>query len=41
VVLTGSPLDNIANIRTAKWVVANGKLFDCAKLWAAAGFSVQ
>jgi imidazolonepropionase-like amidohydrolase len=41
VVLTGNPLENIANIRTAKWVVANGKLFDCAKLWSAAGFSVK
>ena len=38
VVLTGNPLDNIANIGTAKWVVANGKLYDCAKLWRGAGF---
>jgi imidazolonepropionase-like amidohydrolase len=38
VVLTGNPLENISNIRTAKWVVANGKLYDCQKLWEAAGF---
>ncbi len=38
VVLTGDPLANISNLRTAKWVVANGKLYDCGKLWKAAGF---
>ena len=38
VVLTGDPLANISNLRTARWVVANGKLYDCRKLWKAAGF---
>lgn len=38
VVLAGNPLDDIANLRTARWVVANGRLYDCAKLWQAAGF---
>ncbi len=38
VVLTADPLANISNLRTAKWVVANGKLYDCAKLRKAAGF---
>jgi imidazolonepropionase-like amidohydrolase len=38
VVLTGNPLENISNIRTTKWVVANGKLYDCAKLWKVAGY---
>jgi hypothetical protein len=37
VVLTGDPLTNISNLRTAKWVVANGKLYDVKKLAAAAG----
>src|SRR6185436_4776527 len=31
VVLGANPLENISNIRTAKWVVANGKLYDCEK----------
>lgn len=38
VVLTGNPLERISNIRTAKWVVANGKLYECETLWKAAGF---
>jgi imidazolonepropionase-like amidohydrolase len=38
IVLTDNPLANISNLRTAKWVVANGKLYDCTKLWKAAGF---
>ena len=41
VVLTANPLDNISNIRTAKWVVANGKLYECDKLWQLAGFKTQ
>ncbi len=38
VVLAKNPLDDIANVGTAKWVVANGKLYDCQKLWQVAGF---
>jgi imidazolonepropionase-like amidohydrolase len=38
VVLAGNPLEKIANIRTARMVVANGALYDCARLWAAAGY---
>jgi imidazolonepropionase-like amidohydrolase len=38
VVLTGNPLTNIANIRTARWVVANGRMYECGVLWKAAGY---
>jgi imidazolonepropionase-like amidohydrolase len=37
-VLNSDPLADIKNIRTLRWVVANGRLMDPAKLWAAAGF---
>lgn len=39
VILSASPLDNITNLRTARWVVAGGKLYDVEKLWKAAGFT--
>jgi hypothetical protein len=32
------PLVNISNVRTARMVVANGRLYDCDALWKAAGF---
>jgi imidazolonepropionase-like amidohydrolase len=38
VVLDGNPLAKIANIRSARQVVANGTLYDCDALWRAAGF---
>ena len=38
VVLSANPLDTIASIRSARMVVANGALYDCGKLWAAAGY---
>jgi imidazolonepropionase-like amidohydrolase len=38
VVLTGNPLSNIRNIRTARWVVANGRMWDCDVLWRLAGY---
>jgi imidazolonepropionase-like amidohydrolase len=38
-ILAASPLEKISNVRTARWVVANGRLYDCAKLWQAAGFA--
>jgi imidazolonepropionase-like amidohydrolase len=41
VVLAGSPLDRIENIRTARWVVAAGRLYDCAALWRAGGFRAE
>jgi imidazolonepropionase-like amidohydrolase len=38
VVLDGNPLDDIKNIRTASRVMVNGKLYDSAALWTAAGY---
>lgn len=38
VVLDADPLRDIANIRTTRWVVANGRLYESAALWRAAGF---
>jgi imidazolonepropionase-like amidohydrolase len=38
VILSANPLEKISNIRTAKFVVANGRLYDCAALWKAAGY---
>jgi imidazolonepropionase-like amidohydrolase len=41
VILAGDPLANISNVRTAKWVVAAGKLYECSRLWKLAGFAGQ
>ena len=38
IVLNADPLANISNIRTLRWVIANGRVMEPAKLWAAAGF---
>ena len=38
VVLTGNPLERIENIRTARWVVTAGRLYECGGLWRAAGY---
>jgi imidazolonepropionase-like amidohydrolase len=38
VLLDANPLDNIHNIRTVRYVVANGILYDTAKLWKSVGF---
>jgi len=38
VVLDGDPLEQISNVRSARQVVANGTLYDCNRLWTAAGF---
>ena len=35
IVLDANPLDNISNIRKSRFVVTQGRLFDCAKLLAA------
>jgi imidazolonepropionase-like amidohydrolase len=37
-VLDANPIDNISNIRTVRFVMKDGKLFDSAALWAVAGF---
>jgi len=39
VVLDADPLANISNIRTARMVAAQGRLYDCDALWRAAGFA--
>ena len=38
IVLNADPLANISNIRKPRWVIAQGRVMDPAKLWAAAGF---
>jgi imidazolonepropionase-like amidohydrolase len=38
VLLDANPLDDIHNIRTVKYVVANGVLYDSARLWQSVGF---
>lgn len=38
VILDGNPLERIAAIRSAHWVVSNGRLYECAALWKLAGF---
>ncbi len=38
IVLHADPLSDIRNIRKLRWVVANGRVMDPARLWRAAGF---
>ena len=38
ILLDASPLDDIHNIRTVRYVVANGVLYPTAKLWESVGF---
>jgi imidazolonepropionase-like amidohydrolase len=37
-VLDANPLDDISNIRSVRFVVKDGRMFDSAALWRAAGF---
>jgi imidazolonepropionase-like amidohydrolase len=37
-ILAGDPLDNISNIRKTKFVISQGRLFDCSELKKAVGF---
>jgi imidazolonepropionase-like amidohydrolase len=37
-VLDANPLDDISNIRTGRYVMKDGRLFESAALWEAAGF---
>ncbi len=39
VILDANPLDNIRNIRSARQVISNGRLYNCNALWVAAGFA--
>ena len=38
IVLDANPLENISNIRRVSLVMAQGRLFECAKLWQLVGF---
>lgn len=38
VILDRNPLADITNIRSTRWVVANGRLYESAQLWRLAGF---
>jgi imidazolonepropionase-like amidohydrolase len=38
-VLDANPLDNISNIRTVRFVMKDGRMFESAALWTAAGFT--
>lgn len=38
VIVDANPLDNISNIRKIRFVVTQGRLFDCAKLWESVDF---
>jgi imidazolonepropionase-like amidohydrolase len=38
ILIDGNPLENIRNIRNTRYVVASGRMYDCAQLWQSAGF---
>jgi len=38
ILVGGNPLESIHNIRNVKYVVADGKMYDCAELWRSVGF---
>jgi imidazolonepropionase-like amidohydrolase len=38
ILVDGNPLESIRNIRNVKYVIANGKMYDCAELWRSVGF---
>jgi imidazolonepropionase-like amidohydrolase len=38
IVVDANPLDNISNIRKVRFVITQGRLFDCAKLWESVDF---
>jgi imidazolonepropionase-like amidohydrolase len=38
ILVEGNPLENISNLRNTKFVIANGRLFDCSTLWQSVGF---
>ncbi|MEO6403111.1 MAG: hypothetical protein ABIP62_13980 [Vicinamibacteria bacterium] len=37
-ILDADPLVQISNIRKGKWVVTNGRMYDCSALWKSVGF---
>jgi hypothetical protein len=38
ILVDGNPLESIRNIRNVKYVIAGGKMYDCAELWRSVGF---
>jgi len=38
IILDANPLDQISNIRKVRYVIAQGRFFDSAKLWESVGF---
>jgi imidazolonepropionase-like amidohydrolase len=38
IILDANPLENISNIRKVRFVITQGRLFDCARLWEMVGF---
>jgi imidazolonepropionase-like amidohydrolase len=38
ILVDGNPLESIRNIRNVKYVIADGKMYDCAELWRSVGF---
>jgi imidazolonepropionase-like amidohydrolase len=38
ILLDANPLDDIHNIRTVRYVITGGKMYDCAELWRSVGF---
>jgi len=37
-ILDADPLENTSHIRKVSFVMTQGRLFDCAKLWQTVGF---
>lgn len=38
IIIEGNPLESISNIRNVRFVVAGGRLYNCAELWQSVGF---
>ena len=38
IIIEGNPLENVSNLRNTKFVVTNGRMYDCAQLWQSVGF---
>jgi imidazolonepropionase-like amidohydrolase len=38
ILLDANPLDSIRNIRSVKYVITDGTMYDCAELWRSVGF---
>jgi imidazolonepropionase-like amidohydrolase len=38
IIVEGNPLESISNIRNVRFVVAGGRMYNCAELWQSVGF---